>query len=269
MVAEEDEKVPAAEVDQAMVVVWFEMEMGGEGGGSGGVLAAKVDQVMEDTVIGRGDIWVLNLGSSALINRGSNSSSTRIRCNFLWLFPVYLRPSSINSDGTFYLWETNTWTSELWSSTSGYVTGAAWDPEGRTVLLAFSESDTLGSLHFTSRPPALEAHLLPVELPEITSLLGSRGIEKLAWDASGERLALSFRNREDMYSGLIAVFDVKRTPLISLSLIGFIRGPGENPKPLAFSFYSKFKQGPLLSVCWSSGFCCTYPLIFRAYASLN
>ncbi|CAK9144239.1 unnamed protein product [Ilex paraguariensis] len=25
-------------------------------------------------------------------------------------------------DGTFYLWETNTWTSEPWSSTSGFVT---------------------------------------------------------------------------------------------------------------------------------------------------
>lgn len=29
---------------------------------------------------------------------------------------------------------------------------------------------------------------------------------------------------------------------------GFIRGPGNNPKPLAFSFHDKFKQGPLLSV---------------------
>ena len=26
------------------------------------------------------------------------------------------------SDGTFYLWETNTWTSEPWSSASGFVT---------------------------------------------------------------------------------------------------------------------------------------------------
>ncbi|KAJ6316863.1 hypothetical protein OIU78_020030 [Salix suchowensis] len=33
-------------------------------------------------------------------------------------------------DGTFYLWETNTWTSEPWSSTSGFVTGATWDPDG-------------------------------------------------------------------------------------------------------------------------------------------
>lgn len=29
---------------------------------------------------------------------------------------------------------------------------------------------------------------------------------------------------------------------------GFIRGPGDNPKPIAFSFDFKFKQGTLLSV---------------------
>nr|CAD1817334.1 unnamed protein product [Ananas comosus var. bracteatus] len=166
-------------------------------------------------------------------------------------------------DGTFYLWETNTWTSEPWSSSGGYVTGAAWDPEGRIIVISFSESTTLGSLHFSSRPPSLDAHLLPVELPEVSSLTGSQGIEKIAWDASGERLALSYKDGHEMYSGLIAVYDIKRAPLISASLVGFIRGPGQNPKPLAFAFHNKFKQGPLLSVCWSSGWCCTYPLIFR------
>ncbi|CAL9149169.1 unnamed protein product [Musa acuminata subsp. burmannicoides] len=168
-------------------------------------------------------------------------------------------------DGTFYLWETNTWTSEPWSSTSGYVTGATWDPEGRMILISFSESVTLGSIHFASRPPSLDAHLVPVELPEIVSLTGSRGIEKVTWDASGERLALSYKDGDDMYSGLIAIYDTKRTPLVSASLVGFIRGPGEKPKPLAFAFHNKFKQGPLLSVCWSSGWCCTYPLIFRSH----
>ena len=29
---------------------------------------------------------------------------------------------------------------------------------------------------------------------------------------------------------------------------GFIRGPGDNPKPISFLFHGKFKQGPLLSV---------------------
>ncbi|KAK6151372.1 hypothetical protein DH2020_014007 [Rehmannia glutinosa] len=167
-------------------------------------------------------------------------------------------------DGTFYLWETNTWTSELWSSKNGVVTGATWDPDGRMILLSFSESSALGSIHFASKPPSLDAHLIPVELPEIKSLTDSQVIEKIAWDASGERLAVSYRDGDELYKGLIAIFDVKRTPLISTSLIGFIRGPGENPKPVAFSFHDKFKQGPLLSVCWSTGFCCTYPLIFRS-----
>ncbi|KAL6130176.1 hypothetical protein ACLB2K_068557 [Fragaria x ananassa] len=120
---------------------------------------------------------------------------------------------SAKFDGSFYLWETNTWVSESWSSTTGFV----------------------------------------------------KGIEKIAWDASGERLAVSFKDCDELYSGLIAIYDVRRTPLISASLIGFIRGPGECPKPIAFSFHDKFKQGPLLSVCWSSGFCCTYPLIFRSH----
>ncbi|KAG6580863.1 Aladin, partial [Cucurbita argyrosperma subsp. sororia] len=164
-------------------------------------------------------------------------------------------------DGTFYLWETNTWTSEQWSTTSG----AIWDPDGRMILLAFSESSVLGSIHFASKPPSLVAHLLAVDLPEITTLTNSQGIEKIAWDASGERLAVSFKDGDELYNGLIAVYDIKRTPLICPSLIGFIRGPGDNPKPAAFSFHGKFKQGPLLSVCWSSGFCCTYPLIFRSH----
>ncbi|KAL6539732.1 hypothetical protein OROHE_011503 [Orobanche hederae] len=169
-------------------------------------------------------------------------------------------------DETFYLWETNTWTSEPWSSKNGVVTalGATWDPDGRMILLSFSESSSLGSIHFASKPPSLDAHLIPVELPEIKSLTDSQVIDKIAWDASGERLAVSYRDGDELYKGLIAIFDVKRTPLISTSLIGFIRGPGDNPKPVAFSFHDSFKQGALLSVCWSTGFCCTYPLIFHS-----
>ncbi|KAG6528502.1 hypothetical protein ZIOFF_010677 [Zingiber officinale] len=190
-------------------------------------------------------------------------------------------------DGTFYLWETITWTSEPWSSTTGYVTGVAWDPEGQMILISFSESVTLGAIHFASKPPSLgtqydvvtlavyavdllAAHLVPLEMPELASLsarysivssltvnglssvnallaLFCRGIEKMAWDASGERLALSFKDGDEMYNGLIAIYDTRTTPLVSASLVGFIRGPGEKPKPLAFAFH-KFKQGPILSV---------------------
>uniref|UniRef100_A0A0E0R3S2 Uncharacterized protein n=1 Tax=Oryza rufipogon TaxID=4529 RepID=A0A0E0R3S2_ORYRU len=97
--------------------------------------------------------------------------------------------------------------------------GANWDPEGRIVLLSFSNSTTLGSIHFSSKPPSLDAHLLPVEHPEISSLIVSRGIDKLAWDSSGERLALSFKDGNEMYHGLVAVYDVRRSPLVSVLLV--------------------------------------------------
>ncbi|KAJ3678232.1 hypothetical protein LUZ60_002035 [Juncus effusus] len=201
-------------------------------------------------------IWDVAQGEGNPIRRGLGSSISLLKWS-----PTGDYLFTANFDGTFYLWETNTWTSEPWSSTSGHVTGAEWDPEGRIILISFSESTTLGSIHFASRPPSLDAQLLPVELPDISTLIGSQGIEKIAWDASGERLALSYKNGDEKYKGLIAIYDVRRTPLVSTTLIGFIRGPGENVRPLEFAFHNKFKQGPLLSVCWSTGWCCTYPLI--------
>ncbi|CAK7339887.1 unnamed protein product [Dovyalis caffra] len=205
-------------------------------------------------------IWDVSQGLGTPIRRGLGGIST------LKWSPTGDYFFAAKFDGTFYLWETNTWTSEPWSSSSGFVTGATWDPDGRIIVIAFSGSSTLGSIHFASKPPSLDAHLLPVDLPEITTLAGSEGVEKVAWDASGERLAISYKGGDDNYKGLVAIYDIRRTPLISASLIGFIRGPGDNPMPIAFSFHDKFKQGPLLSVSWSSGFCCTYPLIFHSHS---
>ncbi|CAF2112313.1 unnamed protein product [Brassica napus] len=204
-------------------------------------------------------IWDVSQGAGTPIRRGLGGIS------MLKWSPTGDYFFASRFDGTFCLWETNTWTSEPWSLStgSGSVTGALWDPEGRFILISFSKSLTLGSVHFSSKPPSLDAHLLPVELPELASMTGSEGIKKIAWDASGERLVVSYKGGDENYKGLIAIYDIRRTPIVSASLVGFIRGPGENPEALSLSFHDKFKQGPLLSVCWSTGFCCTYPLIFR------
>ncbi|XVF07053.1 hypothetical protein REPUB_Repub06bG0104000 [Reevesia pubescens] len=209
-------------------------------------IASKLDLVRFLAVCGKGEgygfLYSPAIGIGTPIRRGLGGTSV-----IKWS-PTGDYFVSGKFDGTFYLWETNIWTSEPWSSASGFVTGATWDPDGRMVLLAFSRSSTLGSIHFASKPPSLDAHLLPIELPEIISLSGSQGIEKIAWDASGERLAVSYKGGDEIYKGLIAVYDTRRNPLISASLIGFVRGPGDNPNPIAFSFHDKFKQGPLLSV---------------------
>lgn len=41
----------------------------------------------------------------------------------------------------------------------------------------------------------------------------------MALDSSGERLALSYKNGDEKYAGLIAVYDVRRAPLVSVSLM--------------------------------------------------
>ncbi|QHO17884.1 Aladin [Arachis hypogaea] len=204
-------------------------------------------------------VWDVAQGMGTPIRRGLGGIST------LKWSPTGDYFFASKFDGTFYLWETNTWTSEQWSSTSGFVKGATWDPDGRMILLAFSDSSTLGSVHFASKPPSLDAHLLPVDLPEILSLIRrSKGIEKIAWDDSGERLALSFKDGEDIYRGLIAIYDTRRTPLISTSLIVgaldfvalilcyfalicFREEKFCNPPAAVYKFWSKSKKLTLMS----------------------
>ncbi|KAL9273288.1 Aladin-like protein [Drosera capensis] len=182
------------------------------------------------------EVWVLQFGedweayqfsSGHLLEITSllqNCILLKMSHHFFRKFPEQVMSMSsifilLCSDGTFYLWETDTWTSAPWSSSSGFATGASWDPDGRMILVAFSESSTLGSIHFAAKPPSLDAHLLPVDLPEVTSLPVSQRIEKIAWDGSGERLAVSFKDGDGPYRGLIAIYDVRRTPLVSASLI--------------------------------------------------
>ncbi|KAG5060055.1 hypothetical protein JHK87_001084 [Glycine soja] len=49
--------------------------------------------------------------------------------------------------------------------------GATWDSDGRIILLAFSKSSTLGSIHFASKPPSLvlEQWVL-LHVPSLVSL---------------------------------------------------------------------------------------------------
>lgn len=104
-------------------------------------------------------IWDVSQGEGTPIRRGLGGGISLLRWS-----PSGDYFFAAKFDGTFYLWETNTWTSEPWSSTNGFVTGAAWDPDGSRILVSFSESSTLGSVHFATRPPSLDAHLIPVEL---------------------------------------------------------------------------------------------------------
>lgn len=45
-------------------------------------------------------------------------------------------------------------------------------------------------------------------------------IERMAWDGTGERLAVAFGGVVDaVYDGLVALFDTRQTPIVSMSLL--------------------------------------------------
>ncbi|KAM7271715.1 hypothetical protein ACFE04_030929 [Oxalis oulophora] len=93
-----------------------------------------------------------------------------------------------------------------------------------------------------------DADFEQVDMLEMVSSTGSQVIDKIEWDGSGERLAVSFEGGDDDYQGLLAIYDTSNGHINSASLIGFIRGPGKYPKPISFAFDNKYKQGSLLSV---------------------
>ncbi|KAH7297281.1 hypothetical protein KP509_26G063600 [Ceratopteris richardii] len=204
-------------------------------------------------------VWDLAQGISTPLKRGFGGI-----CLLQWS-PRGDYLFSSHMDGVFRLWETENWTSEKWSSASGPVISAMWNSNDGILLMAFDQGTTLGALYLASRPPSLDFQLLPVELPDIQRITGGNGrIEKMVWDHNGERFAVTFSGGDDVHSGLVAVYDTRKTPILALSLLGFIRGPEPGAKAMSLAFYESLDSGLLLSVCWSNCVCCTYPLIFKS-----
>jgi hypothetical protein len=82
--------------------------------------------------------------------------------------------AAAGAGGRFHVAETSQWRTASWSAPAGAsVTAAAWAPGARALLLAFGGGAGGGSvvgLHFVGEPPSLMEQVLPVTLPEVTSL---------------------------------------------------------------------------------------------------
>lgn len=215
-------------------------------------------------------VWDVSLGQGTPLRRGLDGVSV-----LKWA-PSGDYVVSAKVSGAFHLWESYTWTSQPWTTSQGGLSNAAWSPDGRVLLAAFDRSPALAAFHFAARPPSLEVHWLPVELPGLASVMGVGGgsggccvVDKMAWDGSGKRLAVSCRppagggdGASTQASGRVAIYDVRQAPLVSASFLGVVAAPEPGTRPVAFAFHATKKQGTLFSVCWSNGYCVIYTMLF-------
>jgi len=164
---------------------------------------------------------------------------------------------------TFRVWSCQDWSPERWTvgGARGRVCSAAWSPRGDHVVFATTDESVLYAMCFSAG--AGDAAIPVMDLASITTydeqqeITAGGLVQDLAWDPSGERLAISFRS-----TPLVALLAARPATSLSLSPVGWVRGEeGERPSCLAFQ-PSEAVGGALLTVGWSSGRVQHIPMVF-------
>lgn len=88
-------------------------------------------------------------------------------------------------------------------------------------------------------------------------------IQSLAWDPTGERLAVILKGDPQAANrpAIIAVFKTRTNPIFELLPCGFVQGEA-GAEPRLMQFHPNFQLGALLTVCWSSGRITHVPFYF-------
>ncbi len=89
-------------------------------------------------------------------------------------------------------------------------------------------------------------------LINIQQLSVGGAINDMTWDKTGQRLAISFKKKENESNiNVVAVFITKTNPHLQILPCGFINDV-DNSWPTAINFKPNFEQGALLSIGWSN-----------------
>jgi hypothetical protein len=176
------------------------------------------------------------------------------------------------------IWETATWGWETWSGLPGPVIAAAWNPRGTHVAVACARDPVMRLFRLDPTPGVISVaferaeSLAPYD-PSLAERVQHRRqqqakqdrdshaasaaaatpaagesarsdnvmggpITGLAWDPTGERLAVSFEPQCELADGLVAIYAVQVRPFLDLVPIGFARvhsdAASAAPRRLAF-----------------------------------
>lgn len=155
------------------------------------------------------------------------------------------------------VYEAFNWTCNKWS-TQNVIQDMIWSrPTGRILLMASKNESALYALPFLdnaqpndvggnkSMMKALD--LNATARGEFEELVGGC-IQSFAWDKEGKRLAISFKDDPES----IILYNTVEAPTIEFHQIGVIQS-GNKSTPLLMDFHDNFKNGSLLTICWSDG----------------
>ncbi|XP_038044503.1 aladin-like isoform X2 [Patiria miniata] len=177
----------------------------------------------------------------------------------------------------FRVWETRMWSCERWLDLSSRCQAACWSPDSNTLLFCTENEPIIYGLGFKDIGMTTGGARAAVQCADMSKIMlqchgqdTSAGgvIQDMAWDPTGERLAVLFKPSQKNTQDLIALFSTRLEPVLEVIPSGFVRGePGQ--KPELISFQPNFRQGALLTVCWQSGKVSFIPLMFMPSQAIN
>lgn len=192
-------------------------------------------------------VWDVALETATPLKRagGTVRSATR----YLEMSPNGQYLVSTHASGKLRLWETETWTSRVWSGFSTDISQFAWSPDSRSLFFSVADSADIYALALYKPAPSMEAEIAVVSsfIPHTVSASNNNHegesvrvggvIKSLALDPLGKRLVVGFDDNDVDSSAadisLLAVYMVNSDALFRagggdsgcLMPLGYIRGP--------------------------------------------
>lgn len=149
------------------------------------------------------------------------------------------------------------WSCKKWAIPGSVVQDIVWSrPEGRMLLVANKSEPIIYALPFLDSPKAkdvggnksmMKALDLTPTTTELGDVVGGR-VQSFAWDKNGKRLAISFKDNPET----ILLYRTIERPTLEFHQMGVIKSDNSS-FPLLMDFHDKFRNGSMLTICWSDG----------------
>ncbi|KAJ2718355.1 hypothetical protein GGI07_005793 [Coemansia sp. Benny D115] len=188
-------------------------------------------------------VWDVALGTATPLKRsGSTGRSATLQ---LSISPNGRYLVSSHANGQLRLWETEGWTSRVWSDFKANISQFTWSPDSRSLFFAVLGCSDIYTLALYKPSPSLDAEIALVSSFEVHSTAASDAnqdsepirvggaIKSLCIDPKGQRLVVGFDDDSTSSDiSLLAVYLVNTDALFrvggdtnALMPLGYIRGP--------------------------------------------